>query len=813
MRPHRSNRLFLVVYIRKLTAVIGLTLAALSLTGSREKSATLFLSNPDFSLAGEARRQNQQGRSFFASGRYLDARSAFHSAAEIALRAGDLGLAATNWSNAGGSALARLDYRGALGDLRKAREIARRSRSSAALASTLNNLASLYLQIGNTAAAIEVANEALAGPAQSAGAGIQSRLRVQLAGAFAASHHFDQAEGLYRTAVAVLEDQQQFETAVQVRANWADYALDANRLDEAEAVLDQAFYLFTTHCLNPDANVFRTLAKLRARRGDLKSAATLFDAALNSRDRLTPRWLILADRGEFRLDHGDLPGALADFREAHRLAMEMRLDVVPADQDRVALESTLSRSSAGFIEAGNRLAMQTGDKRLFQETFDIAEQERLWSLRALIPMADDWRKHLPETYWDLLARYQSAERALLARPSAELKKQTSDLQLRLEEMEANASPGAEPNRSESALRHIRSVIDGRTTLFSFYLTNSGGWIWAIDRTGLDVRPISQAAYSRARITDFTHALQEARPASTALGRQLYQDLFGAIPRRYLAHKRWLLEPDGSLFDVPFAALVADIRKNEPIYIIHRASLEVIPGAMMVGKAASEDPGNKGFLGIGDPVYNAADPRYTGARDKKQNLWLPRLVETASELRACSLALGTVQNRILIGRDADLATVRAALQSSPSVIHFATHIITAPADHASGLIALSLDRSGAMGLIGPTEIVAHRISSNLVVLNGCHSAQGEALPDSGLMGLTRAWIGAGAKAVLATRWDIPDRSGEAVMVGFYRVLRVHPELGASYALRMAQLAILRGKSIQDSRGNAAIWAAYFLLGRE
>ena len=73
----------------------------------------------------------------------------------------------------------------------------------------------------------------------------------------------------------------------------------------------------------------------------------------------------------------------------------------------------------------------------------------------------------------------------------------------------------------------------------------------------------------------------------------------------------------------------------------------------------------------------------------------------------------------------------------------------------------------MGLMGPTEIAAHPVSASLVVLNGCHSGRGNALPGAGLMGLTRAWIGAGARAVLATRWDIPDEAGKTMMVEFYR----------------------------------------------
>jgi CHAT domain-containing protein len=102
-----------------------------------------------------------------------------------------------------------------------------------------------------------------------------------------------------------------------------------------------------------------------------------------------------------------------------------------------------------------------------------------------------------------------------------------------------------------------------------------------------------------------------------------------------------------------------------------------------------------------------------------------------------------------------------------------------------------------------------------VLNGCHSGQGEALPGTGLMGLTRAWIGAGARSVVATRWDIPDEAGATMMVEFYRALRAHPERGPAFALQEAQLRLFgsRDRASRTSLNTAAVWGAYFVLGRE
>jgi len=784
-------------------------LTALSLNGSTRNSAASTIPNNNSIGATQIRAQNAAARQEYDRGNYRKARALYLNAESIAQQSGDFRAVALNWNGAGASALALQDYRNALADFVHARQPAQASRKFVPLAKTMNNLASLYLQMGNPAAAASIAKEALAGPSDSVDPAIRPKLRFQLANALARMQRFGEAEGIYHLAIEELKDQGDLDSAARILGSLGSAALEANRVDAAEAALSEALMLVRVHHLTASANVLRGLAEVKDRQGDLRAARSLFASAIDAPQSLTPRWRLYADRGAFRLEQSDLHGALADFREATRLASLMRADVIPADQDRISLQNGLSGISAGLIEAGNLLARQTADRALLRETFDAAEQDRSWSLRALLPASNDWRARLPESYWDLLANYQSIERELIGQASPELQRKAAALQLKLQEIEASAASLRQPEQAHSALDHVRSVLDEESVLFSFSVTQYGGWAWAIDRTGVDVYAIPSRDDLKTRVAEFTRATKEGDVHALAMGNRLYQDLFGSAGTAHLVHKRWLLELDGPLFDLPFAALVineASTRNSEPVYLIERAALESIPDALMLNRQTPSAGG--GFLGIGDPVYNAADTRYHGS-EKRQDIVLPRLPATATELQACSRAWGASRIRILTGPDVNLANLRSALDAHPAVIHFATHIVTAPGDHASGLIALSLDPSGAMGLMGPTEIVAHPVSARLVVLNGCRSGQGDALPGAGLMGLTRAWIGAGARAVLATGWDIPDEAGKNLMVEFYRVSRAQPERGPAFALQQAQLAAIK----HSTKNTAAVWAAYFLLGRE
>lgn len=219
------------------------------------------------------------------------------------------------------------------------------------------------------------------------------------------------------------------------------------------------------------------------------------------------------------------------------------------------------------------------------------------------------------------------------------------------------------------------------------------------------------------------------------------------------------------------------------------------------------PADGEFLGIGDPIYNAADPRFRGKRAESE-LTLPRLPNTAGELRACARAWNSARPLLLTGADAQVSGVRAAIANKPAIIHFSTHVVTTQGEFRSGLIALSLDPAGAMGLLGPKEIVARPVAASLVVMDGCHSAQGDALPGAGRMGLTRAWIGAGAQAVVATQWDVADDAAQSLMTQFYSALRASRQRGAAFALRDAQMAVLRSHRQQP----LARWAGYSLLSR-
>ena len=144
-----------------------------------------------------------------------------------------------------------------------------------------------------------------------------------------------------------------------------------------------------------------------------------------------------------------------------------------------------------------------------------------------------------------------------------------------------------------------------------------------------------------------------------------------------------------------------------------------------------------------------------------------------------------------------------------IVHLATH-----GSAAAGFLAfagLGSSRSGnpvheSTILIYPEDIERMSISPALVVLSSCDSGRGTVKAD-GILGMARAFILAGARAVLTTLWRVPDESACILMQFLYRYLM--DGLRGSEALQKAILSLRC-----FSKYSAFIhWSGYQLTGRE
>ena len=144
-----------------------------------------------------------------------------------------------------------------------------------------------------------------------------------------------------------------------------------------------------------------------------------------------------------------------------------------------------------------------------------------------------------------------------------------------------------------------------------------------------------------------------------------------------------------------------------------------------------------------------------------------------------------------------------------IVHFATHsLLNDEHPELSGVVLSLVDRNGRPqnGFLRLYDIYNLRLGADLVVLSACRTALGQEIKGEGLIGLTRGFLYAGAPRVVATLWEIDDRTTAEAMKRFYEGMLGRGERPAE-ALRAAQIALWRTKGWDAPY----YWAAFTLEG--
>ena len=109
--------------------------------------------------------------------------------------------------------------------------------------------------------------------------------------------------------------------------------------------------------------------------------------------------------------------------------------------------------------------------------------------------------------------------------------------------------------------------------------------------------------------------------------------------------------------------------------------------------------------------------------------------------------------VLTGEQANESNLKAQPLADYGVLHFAVHAFAdAGLPARAALVVLGDPVPGDDGLIQPREISAWRLNATLVVLSACDTSVGPTIGQEGVQNLARAFIGAGARAVITTLVD-------------------------------------------------------------
>ncbi len=722
--------------------------------------------------------------------------------------------------------LAQMNYRAALKGWLEAKRHAKSIGDQADLGAIAVNLSALYFQLYDFESAQREAEEGRAAAAHLKRPYFLPSLLLQLA----LLHEMRQRDdgmtaSLYRQGIQTASVSGDKPLQALGLDLLGEYLLGEERLghrghlDEAEKAIEDGMRLREKFSPKDLGYSWGWMGDLKLAQGDLEAAARYTDLALNANTRAS-EYLLKHQRGEIRLALGDRAGALADFEEAVDLATHWRLGVLPADAFFTAANEALERRVfSSFIDAAAKEALRTGSRRWAEKAFEAVELNRAASLRESLEFSDSWHRKVPTEYWETLGKLRRADTR--TRGKAALSEESQSLRLELAEMEAKAGLGFSTKNYEifhdqTSLIHFQQGLGRSEVLLSFHLGDRESYLWAVTRRKLHLVKIGARNEISARVSALEMAVRAGRPEAVELGKQLYLELFGQLGRDEAEKPSWLLSLEGTLFQAPFAALVTERKDGKVSYLVSTHSVQTIPGALLLSKGPVVGTG--WFLGVGDPIYNAADPRWRGQKKPAgflnvfQNLTaaetdpdaqLGRLVGSSRELNASAASWGGSGTVLLEGTLARRDIFLDRLTHGPSVIHLATHVI-ASHTQAQPFIAFGLGPKGESELLTMTDIASLRVPGAIVAMTGCESGSGEVRKGVGLLGLTRAWQMAGASAVLATPWSVRDSTGD-LFTSFYNHLRHVP---AAEALRLSQMEMLNSGTW---RAAPSYWAPYQITG--
>jgi len=172
-----------------------------------------------------------------------------------------------------------------------------------------------------------------------------------------------------------------------------------------------------------------------------------------------------------------------------------------------------------------------------------------------------------------------------------------------------------------------------------------------------------------------------------------------------------------------------------------------------------------------------------------------------------------ERQVLVGAGATEAAVKAAPLSAAGVIAFATHGLVGGAYRNLVEPALVLTPAPGSdgsedGLLTASEIARLNLDADWVILSACDTSAGESENAPTYSGLARAFVSAGARALLLSHW--PVRDDVASRMTLRTVRAAHGRTSRAEALRRAQMTVL-GDTHVAGGSHPATWAPFVLVG--
>jgi CHAT domain-containing protein len=429
-----------------------------------------------------------------------------------------------------------------------------------------------------------------------------------------------------------------------------------------------------------------------------------------------------------------------------------------------------------------------------------------------------------------------------------------------------------------AVAEIRATLADNEAMLSFYFGQNGSFVWAVPKSG----PVAFAAV-KASIGDVETKIRKLRealepqaamisdipPFDLKLGYELYELLLKPVESGWKPAKNLIVVTNGALGLLPLSLLPtapAEVAQDEdPLFVGYRNvpwlarthAVSTVPSAAALRTLRQLPPGKAGrsdLVAFGDPYFNRdqqaeaesdqakvqlADaggnvtrgmplkrrnsPKLDGVDSAELGL-LPRLPDTADELKSIALALQADPSKVLfLGKNATESAVKTMNLSGFRILAFATHglvpgELNGLTQPALALSSPTVTGEGGDGLLTMEEILGLKLDADWVILSACNTGAGAGAGAEAASGLGRAFFYAGTRALLVTNWSVHSQSARQLVTDLFKRQADDPKLSRSEALRQAMMALVDGPGYLNSEAKTEFayahplfWAPYTIIG--
>jgi CHAT domain-containing protein len=382
-----------------------------------------------------------------------------------------------------------------------------------------------------------------------------------------------------------------------------------------------------------------------------------------------------------------------------------------------------------------------------------------------------------------------------------------------------------------------------------------GLVFAVSRGGVAVGHVRE---NETRLVELTQKLRQqiqqpalsdeagVHPTLAPFDRlaawQLYDALLGdpALAPILARAKRLLFVTSDPLKEIPFGTLITAKPQGDPVardaatlrstrWLLREKAVSVFPSvsslvALRMAAPRAPEP-REPLLAFADPQFERAERGLPG--DRKTRLF--RSAEATAtgypvfrslgrsgeeEMGRIAALLGAPRDAVLSGPAASEAAFKALARNGKlgkyHVLGFATHgLVPGDAENLQEpALALSVPTDTSEdGILRASEISALSISADVVLLSACNT--GTLRQSRSLVGLSRAFLRAGSRAVIVTYWQVETDVGLRILPAMFAAAKADPKLSLAEALRAASLMMLDEGESDDAHPSR--WAAYSLIG--